>query len=110
MDRDFQVRIPVTAGPHEITATFLAKTAALIETERQPYLAHFNMHRHPRLSAGALFGLDHGPYDSAGPGETPSRRRIFICHPAGASDEDDCARRILSPARAPRLPAARHRC
>ena len=44
------------AGPHKIAVTFRKKTSALIETERQPYLAHFNADRHPRIAAGALFG------------------------------------------------------
>ncbi len=37
-----------------------------------------------------------GPYDVKGPGDTPSRQRIFVCRPAGASDELPCAKRILS--------------
>ena len=31
-----------------------------------------------------------------GPGETPSRRRIFVCQPSTLSEEEPCARRILS--------------
>ena len=39
-----------------------------------------------------------GPYNSTGPGDTPSRIRIFVCRPADSSgDESDCAKRILSP-------------
>ncbi len=37
-----------------------------------------------------------GPFDAAGPGETPSRERILTCRPAGAADEEPCAREILS--------------
>ena len=37
-----------------------------------------------------------GPFDPAGPGDTPSRRRIFSCHPAEGADETACAERILS--------------
>jgi hypothetical protein len=37
-----------------------------------------------------------GPYDSTGPGDTPSRRRIFSCTPVDASDEARCAEEILS--------------
>ncbi len=33
---------------------------------------------------------------STGPGDTPSRRRIFECRPGGAGAEEPCARRILS--------------
>ncbi len=37
-----------------------------------------------------------GPFDATGPGETPSRERIFTCRPATAADEAPCAREILS--------------
>lgn len=39
-----------------------------------------------------------GPYNPTGPGDTPSRAKIFICRPtAGTTDESGCATRILSP-------------
>src|SRR6201999_927394 len=34
--------------------------------------------------------------DAKGPDETPSRRRIFSCHPQKTSEEDGCAQKILS--------------
>jgi hypothetical protein len=37
-----------------------------------------------------------GPYRASGPGDTPSRRRIFVCHPANAGQELPCARQILN--------------
>src|ERR1700722_8299381 len=37
-----------------------------------------------------------GPLNPTGPGDTPSRRRIFICRPSAGEDELPCARRILS--------------
>src|SRR5262249_22721073 len=37
-----------------------------------------------------------GPNDATGPGDTPSRRRVFSCKPANAAEEPACARRILS--------------
>ena len=36
-----------------------------------------------------------GPFSPGGPGNTPSRERIFICQPADASAEAGCARRII---------------
>src|SRR5262245_53669108 len=36
-----------------------------------------------------------GPFNASGSGETPSRRRIFVCRPASAGDELPCATRIL---------------
>ena len=44
--------------------------------------------------------IDHvditGPFNASGPGDTPSRRRIFSCRPANAGDEKQCAEKILS--------------
>jgi hypothetical protein len=37
-----------------------------------------------------------GPYNVTGPGDTPSRRRIFICKPQTAPEELPCAKRVLS--------------
>ena len=37
-----------------------------------------------------------GPYDIKGPGDTESRRRIFICRPSASLPEAACARRVLS--------------
>ncbi len=96
VDKNLKVRLPVKAGPHAIGATFLRKTSALIETERQPYQAHFNADRHPRIQP-ALYSVSiTGPYDASGVSDTPSRRRLFVCQPAQASEEEACAKRILS--------------
>ena len=94
-----QVRIPVQAGPHEITAFFHQKPSVLLEQVREPF-------QNPRISGNnggpggpqpALTSLRvMGPYGAAGPGDTPSRRRVFICRPASAADGEPCARRILS--------------
>jgi hypothetical protein len=37
-----------------------------------------------------------GPFQAAGAGETPSRRKIFTCAPARASAEEACANKIVS--------------
>jgi hypothetical protein len=37
-DANWRVRVPVVAGPHRVIATFIAKTAALDETPRLPFL------------------------------------------------------------------------
>ena len=36
-----------------------------------------------------------GPFNATGPGDTESRRRIFICQPQSAAEERACAERIL---------------
>ncbi len=36
-----------------------------------------------------------GPFNAAGAGDTPARRRLFSCRPASAGDEAPCAREII---------------
>ncbi len=91
VDSELHARFAVKAGSHELAASFLKKPSALLETERQPYQAHFNMDRHPRVQP-ALYSISvTGPYDAKGPGETSSRQRIFVCH----TGDEACAKRIL---------------
>lgn len=96
VDQGLKLRFPVTAGPHQLGVTFLKTPSALLETKRQPYEAHFNMHRHPRMTPAIYQVSINGPYIAKGPGDTPSRRRIFICQPTNSGEEDGCAERILS--------------
>ena len=96
VDQNLKVRIPVKAGPHVLAVAFVKKRSALLETERQPLQVHFNMDRHPRVQP-ALYSLTvNGPYAAKGPGDTPSRRRLFVCQPAAPGEEDGCAKRILA--------------
>ncbi|HEY0267432.1 MAG TPA: DUF1592 domain-containing protein [Rhizomicrobium sp.] len=37
-----------------------------------------------------------GPYDIKGPGDTASRRKVFVCRPSAALPEAACARKILT--------------
>jgi mono/diheme cytochrome c family protein len=96
VDKHLHVRTRVTAGPHTIGAAFLEKHAALIETERQPYVAHFNMNRHPRLQPAVHSVSITGPFESTAVGATPSRDRIFVCRPASTANEPACAKRIVT--------------
>jgi len=96
VDQHVKARIPVKAGPHELGVTFLKNPSALLETKRQPYQAHFNLHRHPRIGPAIYQISINGPYDAKGPGDTPSRRRIFVSQPTKPDEEDQCAERILN--------------
>lgn len=102
-DRDFEkvdahlkVRVAMKAGPHQLGVTFLKYPSSLLETRRQPYQAHYNMHRHPRLTPAIYQVSINGPYDAMAPGDTPSRRRIFVSRPTKPGEEDACAEKILS--------------
>lgn len=78
VDDALKFRLSAVAGPHELGVTFVQKGASLPETIRQPYNAHFNFHRHPRLTPAVYQVSIVGPFDPQGPGDTPSRRRVFL--------------------------------
>jgi mono/diheme cytochrome c family protein len=105
VDGRAHIRIPLKAGPHVITAAFLERSDALNPLRLQPFIRSSNdtldTIGHPHLDTFTITG----PYDATGPGDTPSRRKIFICKPrlrqgSGASgsvaDEDACARRTIA--------------
>jgi len=96
IDRDLKIRVPVKAGPHAVGVAFLKNPTALIETARQPYRAHFNSYRHPRLQPAVYSIAIIGPYAAKGAGETPSRRQLYVSRPTGPNDEDAAARKILT--------------
>jgi mono/diheme cytochrome c family protein len=89
------IRIPLKAGPHVITSAFLERTDAINPLRLQPFVRSSNdtldTIGHPHLDTFTITG----PYDATGPGDTPSRRKIFSCKPAGRIDEEGCARRII---------------
>jgi hypothetical protein len=95
IDARLRARIPVKAGPRDITVAFLRKNAS--ETA-EPLELHSYDHDLQNMNGNPQ--LDHiditGPLQATGSGDTPSRRRIFTCKPAGAAEETSCARKILS--------------
>jgi hypothetical protein len=91
-----QARVPVKAGPRTVAVTFRQKDAAEDDYILEPFLR-------TTLDPVNEAGLPHidqvvlsGPYNATGPGDTPSRRKIFVCRPANASEEVGCAKKILT--------------
>jgi mono/diheme cytochrome c family protein len=89
-------RVPVKAGPRQVAVTFVKKNSAQEDYILQPFLR-------TTLDPVNEAGLPHvenlivaGPYNAVGPGETPSRNKIFSCKPTQASQEVGCAREILT--------------
>ena len=95
VDKHLKVRLPVAAGPHAIGVTFLKQPWAVLETDRMPYDVHFNVYRHPRVQPGVYEISITGPFDAKGPGDTPSRNRIFVCRPTVEQEEEACAGQIV---------------
>jgi len=92
IDARLRVRIPVKAGPHEVTAAFVEGPVVALPDRLQPYIRssvdNFDWAGLPHIETFAITG----PFNATGPGDTPSRRRIFTCHPA----ETACATQIIS--------------
>ncbi len=112
VDARLDVEVPVTAGAHTISVAFLGNPQFAEPARLEPFLRssvdNFDWSGHPHLQTLTVSG----PFDPAGPGDTPSRKRIFLCGPEpgkdSGKDSDACARRIVSKlvARAYREPAA----
>jgi cytochrome c551/c552 len=100
-DIHLEFRAQVKAGPQTLGVAFLEKSYEAIED-----LVHRPMNSTNDPNIGMQYGystVPHlarvditGPYQAAGPGDTPSRRRIFVCHPSVAADEIPCARQIIA--------------
>ncbi|HET9468372.1 MAG TPA: DUF1592 domain-containing protein, partial [Vicinamibacterales bacterium] len=88
--KGIDVDLPMKAGPRVIAVTFLKRTSAKGESLIRP-----RMRGRGQLPAIASVTL-RGPRTVAGPGDTPSRRRIFVCSPANPAEEAPCANKILS--------------
>jgi mono/diheme cytochrome c family protein len=87
---DFEFRLPLKAGPKLVGVAFVQRTEARDEATLRPRMR--SRGTQPAISAVTISG----PYEVAGPGESPSRRRLFTCRPASPAEEEPCARRILS--------------
>jgi mono/diheme cytochrome c family protein/cytochrome c553 len=80
-------RLAIPAGPHTIgTAAVRATDAAEMD----------DIFSAPPRGGGGITNITvTGPFQPAGRGDTPSRRRIFVCAPRSAAEELPCARQIL---------------
>ena len=80
------IRLQMKAGPHSIGIAVLKKRNARgVDDLYDVYAA----------TLGVSTVSITGPFNPDGPGDTPSRRRIFVCRPASAGDEPACAKQIL---------------
>ena len=95
IDARLRSRIKVTAGPHNVSVAFLRRDSAESDEPLQPFTRDLDLQ-----NMNGIPLIDHiqitGPYDPTGPGDTPSRRAIFTCHPANANAEVTCAKSILT--------------
>jgi mono/diheme cytochrome c family protein len=86
-------RLKVTAGPHAIGV-------ALVDRQRgagvDEIYSDFRTNATFTTPGGVPTLVITGPFNTTGAGDTPSRRAIFSCKPANATEETICARTILT--------------
>jgi hypothetical protein len=86
------VPLSLSAGPHEIGVTFVAKTFAESDNWLRGFADGGGHDRQPRISSVEV----RGPFEARGLNETPSRDKIFVCYPESADQESECAREIIA--------------
>jgi hypothetical protein len=96
LDARLAVRVPVKAGVHTLTAATILKSHATRDDLIKPFIRTtvdgLDIMGDPSVDRMTI----EGPLVQTGSGDTPSRRKIFICKPASAADEQACATKILS--------------
>ncbi len=88
----------VKAGPHTVGVTFLSTQLAPSQDLDEHFLRS-------TIETGGLPGFKFyphvgkmeilGPFKPAGASDSPSAKKIYVCHPANGSDETACAKKIV---------------
>ena len=98
-DDGLEVRVPVEAGTRTVGVSFV-DTPFQPEGFPQPVMEERDFGRIFDEQYDGPAAVDTvsigGPYSTDGPGDTPSRRAVFLCQPDRVEDEASCARTILS--------------
>ena len=100
-DEDLSVRVLAGAGPRVVGVSFVQarseRDGVLQPRATGKVLAIAE--RWSSTSEAPEAAVDQvsiaGPFQATGPGETPSRERLFVCRPAPGTGEEACAREIL---------------
>ncbi len=98
-DGSIDVTVPVKAGSHMVGVTFLA-------TNYRPSLDLIRQYERKSLEDNSIPQLQYypaigklqiqGPFSPTRPGDSPSLRKVYTCHPSRAEQESSCANQILT--------------
>jgi mono/diheme cytochrome c family protein len=97
IEERLKARVRVAAGPHDVTVTFFRRNRAQSDEPLQLHERHHDLQDMNGLPIIEQVTVT-GAFNPTGPGNTPSRQRIFSCRPqaSGKASEDGCARTILT--------------
>src|SRR5437867_3011608 len=94
-----KIRISTKAGLHDLGVTFLQTNFApildldqhfmrdTVQTGPTPGFTYF-----PHVGTVRI----EGPFNAKQADDSPSRKKIFVCYPTGAADENACATKIIT--------------
>src|SRR6185312_3524486 len=103
VDERLKVRVAFTAGPHDVGFTWIDKPGES-QDDGQPSRRDTQEVHMVAIIARIRAGVIEGPYNAIGISETPSRKRIYVCHPstslragpAATAAETACAQQIVT--------------
>src|SRR5882672_2236918 len=108
-DAHLEVRVPVKAGPHEVGVSFVRRfwePEGVLQPPQTGFGRTTNEYYHGNpaveiVSIGGPYGaptIARATSDERrwATGDSPSRRKVFICRPKDAASGEPCARKILS--------------
>jgi hypothetical protein len=96
-DARLEARFAADAGPHLVGVSFVKKSVVTEGfLEPQFSVTSYAYAGDTDVLPGISSIVVRGPYGPTAVGDTPSRRRIFTCRPAGPRDDEPCAKEILS--------------
>jgi mono/diheme cytochrome c family protein len=96
-DAGLEVRVPVHAGDHEVGVSFVGRfwePEGVLQPPQTGFGRTTNEYYHG--NPAVEFVMIGGPFGAPVPGDSPTRRKVFICAPKDRAAEEPCAREILS--------------
>jgi len=86
------IRFIAKAGPHKIGVAFKRRTFAESDDQLQMFTPGGGQDRMYRVNSFQILG----PFGASGLSSTPSRQRVFTCHPDKPEAQELCAKQIIT--------------
>ncbi len=96
-DDGLEARFPVRAGRHEVGISFVRRMwepEGVLQPPQTGFARSTNEYYHG--NPAVEFVYVGGPYKPTETVDSPSRRKLFVCNPKTAAEEEPCARKILT--------------
>ena len=92
-----ELRVPVKAGTRKVSVSFVRQrreSQGVLQPPQRGFARSTNelYFDHPAVDTVLISG----PFEAAGAGDTPSRKKVFVCRPADQTSDESCATKILS--------------